>query len=142
MGSVGMAINILKNYGLQKLYMGFLPTWIREAVGLGCYFGTYEYLIRKFTHNGEVSLVGSLTCGGAAGISFWLFIYPVDYIKTLLQSDSLAKPVYKGSWDCYIQNKHKGVPVFFTGFGIMAVRSLVANAVGFSCFELGRKMVY
>jgi len=69
-------------------------------VGLGCYFGTYDALIRHFTHNGVVSLAGSLLAGGCAGIGFWIFIYPIDYVKTLVQADSLTKPQYRGSWHC------------------------------------------
>ncbi len=48
-----------------------------------------------------VSLVG----GAFAGISFWLFAYPMDYVKTLLQTDSLDKTnaKYKGMLDVYKQ---------------------------------------
>jgi hypothetical protein len=57
-------------------------------------------MIRNFTHDGKVNLVGSLISGACAGIGFWAFIYPIDYIKTLLQGDSLSKPQYRGSIHC------------------------------------------
>ena len=47
-----------------------------------------------------MNLAGSMLAGACAGIGFWAFIYPVDYIKTLIQGDSLVKPQYRGSWHC------------------------------------------
>jgi len=65
-------------------------------------------VIKRFTHNGKVDLAGSLLAGACAGIGFWAFIYPVDYVKTLLQGDSLAKPVYRGSLHCAAEEMKKG----------------------------------
>jgi hypothetical protein len=137
-----MAAQILREHGLRKLYLGFYPTVVRESVGLGCYFGVYDLLIRNFTHEGKVSLLGSLFAGGCAGLGFWAFIYPVDYVKTIVQSDSLTNPQYKGAWHCAKQEYLKGWQVFFRAFGIMMVRAIVANAVGFTCFEVGKTLVY
>jgi solute carrier family 25 carnitine/acylcarnitine transporter 20/29 len=99
-------------------------------------------LIKNFTHNGNVSLLGSLVAGACAGIGFWSFIYPVDYIKTLVQADSLDKPNFKGSWHCAREEVKKGYSVFFRGFGIMMARAAVVNSFGFLCFEVGKKIVY
>ena len=82
-------------------------------------------------------------CGGCAGVAFWALIYPVDYVKTIIQSDSLTAPQYKGNLDCArIQYQTKGIPVFFTAFPIMMMRAIVCNAFGFVCFEVGKKLVY
>lgn len=141
-GSVEMARTILKEHGLRKLYMGFVPTIIRESVGLGFYFGVYDLVIKRFTKNGKVELAGSLVAGACAGIGFWAFIYPVDYVKTLLQGDSLSKPAYNGMTHCAREELKKGYEVFFRGFGIMMARACVVNAFGFLCFEVGKKIVY
>ena len=137
-----MAKQIYQTHGLKTLYLGFCPTVIRESLGLACYFGTYEYLIQHFRTDGKVNLLGSLVCGGIAGMAFWVPTYPIDYIKTLMQGDSLTERKYSGMWDCFAKNKHRGVPVFFTGFGLMMVRSLVANSFAFMAFEVGKRMVY
>lgn len=39
----------------------------------------------------EASLWVSLIGGALAGISFWIFAYPMDYVKTLLQTDNLNR---------------------------------------------------
>jgi len=49
----------------------------------------YDELIAHFKHNGQVSLTGSLLSGGLAGLTTWAIIYPIDYVKTLIQTDSL-----------------------------------------------------
>lgn len=95
-----MATRIFQEHGLRKLYLGFYPTILRESIGLGCYFGVYDALIKNFTHNGNVNLWGSLLAGGFAGLGFWAFIYPIDYIKTVIQADSLTQPKFRGSWHC------------------------------------------
>jgi hypothetical protein len=48
-----------------------------------------------------ISLVG----GAFAGISFWAFAYPMDYVKTLLQTDNLerSQAKYQGTLDCFKQ---------------------------------------
>lgn len=42
--------------------------------------------------NGEVNKLGSLLSGGLAGVLTWTVMYPVDYVKTKIQSDSLENP--------------------------------------------------
>jgi len=54
---------------------------------------TYESIIRaslaKDQDPSEAPLSISLVGGALAGVAFWLFAYPFDYVKTLLQTDSL-----------------------------------------------------
>lgn len=53
------------------------------------YFGVYEKCIGFFKKDNNVSLAGSLLSGGLSGLACWISIYPIDYVKTLLQTDSL-----------------------------------------------------
>lgn len=141
-GSVRTAINIYKQHGLKALYKGFNPTWVRESM-LGIYFGTYDAFQNFFKSYNYDPQTSSLLSGGFAGVATWTVMYPVDYVKTIIQSDSLTKPEYKSSIDCFQrQVKTNGLPVIFTGFQIMIVRAFVANAAGFLCFETAKKMVY
>lgn len=83
-----------------------------------------------------------LLSGGLAGVATWTVMYPFDYIKTRIQSDSLTNPVYKDSMDCLKQEvNRKGLRVIFTGFQIMMARAFVVNAAGFLCFETAKKLV-
>lgn len=83
--------------------------------------------------------------GGLAGSGSWLFTYPIDYIKTLIQSDNLDKRKYKNAIDCVkIKYKEEGIRTFFKGLGVTMIRSFPVNGCGFMAFEfmmrkLGRR---
>lgn len=130
-----MAATIYREHGLKKLYLGFYPTWLRESV-LGVYFGVYDSL--KFyskAHNYNDKL-SSLIAGGIAGVCCWAVMYPMDYAKTRIQSDSLTAPQYKNGLDCIKKEVGaKGLSVIFTGFPVMVLRAFVVNAAGWLCFE-------
>lgn len=101
-GSVKTAIQIYKQHGFRKLYLGFNSTLLRETF-IGVYFGTYDFLKRFFTVDGKLSQHGSFLSGGISGVTTWFIMYPVDYIKTRVQSDSLDAPKYKNAIDCFKQ---------------------------------------
>jgi Mitochondrial carrier protein len=61
---------------------------LRESF-LGVYFGSYDFWMSFFRKDGEVSKVASFFSGGFAGATTWFIMYPVDYVKTRIQSDSL-----------------------------------------------------
>ena len=87
------AIKIYKNYGFRKLYLGFTSTLTRESNALAIYFTTYELLMRKLnSQSAPVSLTSALLAGGLAGVATWTLTYPLDYIKTLVQTDDIVKP--------------------------------------------------
>jgi solute carrier family 25 carnitine/acylcarnitine transporter 20/29 len=101
---------------------------------LGVYFGVYDFFMRYFRKKGEVSKVGSFISGGLAGAATWVVMYPVDYVKTRVQSDSLEKPQYKNSIDCFLKESKKGYRVVYNGFSIMVFRAFLVNGVGFLVF--------
>lgn len=124
-----------KQHGIQKVFLGMNSTILREALGLSIYFGVYDELIANFKNNGQVSLIGSLLSGGLAGLTTWGLIYPIDYVKTLIQTDSLEKPRYKSSVQCALEEfRTKPLSTFFRGVEIMLARAFIVNAFGFMCF--------
>jgi hypothetical protein len=60
--------------------------------------------MRLFAPKGEGSLsapiFAAFLAGGLAGCNSWLFTYPVDYVKTIMQSQNLEKIKYKSAWEC------------------------------------------
>lgn len=134
-GSIKTAVNMYKQHGIQKVFLGMNSTILREALGLSIYFGVYDELIANFKNNGQVSLIGSLLSGGLAGLTTWGLIYPIDYVKTLIQTDSLEKPRYKSSVQCALEEfRTKPLSTFFRGVEIMLARAFIVNAFGFMCF--------
>ena len=93
MGSLDASIKILKDYGIMGLYRGFVPTVIRSGFGNIFYFGAYETILRASINSSqkssEASVLARMIGGAVAGVFFMTSIYPMDYVKTVMQSDHL-----------------------------------------------------
>lgn len=130
-----------------SLYKGFSATFTREVPGFAIYFSTYHYLKEyyfKVINNGvnnEVNKVInklppslSFLFGGLSGSMAWLFIYPQDRIKTIIQSSTNdGKKIIRIIKDTY---KNGGVKSFYSGFGFAISRAILLHAGTFMMFEL------
>ncbi len=70
--------------------------------------------------------------GGIAGLLSWIIGYPVDFIKTKIQSQDLDNKSYRSILDCYLTNYRKyGLNGFTRGLFTVCLRAIPVNAVGF-----------
>ena len=146
-------INI-KNINTKFLYTGFSATITREVPGFAIYFSVYENLkYHTFTkYNKKINYINSFMFGGIAGVSAWVFIYPQDRIKTILQSHNIIQ-------NNTIQNnttlnnttlnntKHNfitvmndiyskgGIKYFYKGFSYAVVRAMFLHSGTFCMME-------
>lgn len=92
-------------------------------------------------------------CGGLAGIITWASIFPLDVIKTRVQTQVLQPdPVRTGeqqtllhaegrrtNWGAIQIAKHayqtEGAGVFVRGLGICSIRAFIVNAVQWAVYE-------
>ena len=105
----------------QEIFKGFSPTMIRESVSTGVYFSTYNYFKKAQFVDGDKNI---LLSGGIAGIFSWLFTYPIDVIKTRIQS---------GEAFTYRHAYSQGY--LFRGLGVCLFRSFLVNSIGFYIYE-------
>jgi solute carrier family 25 carnitine/acylcarnitine transporter 20/29 len=88
-----------------------------------------------------------LVCGGIAGIATWTSIFPLDVVKTRLQTQPLdtiprgqasqTQPLVRssdtrvlGSWEIARQAyRTEGLQVFVRGLGTCNIRAFIVNAV-------------
>ena len=95
--------------------------------------------MRSFVKPGQraadAPLSTSLFAGGVAGIAYWAFSYPIDYVKTTVQMDDLADRKYRGMIDFINKRKGDGIKSFYKGYGVCMLRSVPVNAGGFFVFE-------
>ncbi|WVF67581.1 hypothetical protein IAT40_002339 [Kwoniella sp. CBS 6097] len=147
-GPADCAVKLYKNGGgLKGIFKGQVPTMWRDGVGYGCYFMAYEALVQKHLRTtglarDQVSPLWAVTYGAAAGFALWFSIYPVDVVKSKLQTDSLdpAKRMYKGMIDCTIKTwRSQGVKGFMGGLAPTLIRSPFANGATFVAFELAMR---
>jgi len=117
-------------------------TLARDGPGSAAYFATYEIIKRKLTPKdadgkpGKLSLPAVMAAGGAAGIAMWIPVFPVDTVKSKLQSMPGHPTIGGVLRDLYSKG---GVKAFFPGIGPALARAVPANAATFLGVELAQQ---
>ena len=142
-GGVDVVRQLYREGGVRSVFRGSAMTLARDGPGSAAYFATYEYIKRKMTpvdENGKpvggLSLKAVIVAGGAAGVAMWLPIFPVDTVKSRLQSAE-GRPTIRGTVSgLYARG---GLKAFFPGIGPALARAVPANAATFLGVELAHK---
>jgi hypothetical protein len=121
------------------LFKGLSATFTREVPGFSIYFSTYEYLKNKFytSQNKEIDLVSSFVFGGISGSMAWIFIYPQDRIKTIIQSNNNGKANITELIKTTYQNG--GIRQFYSGFSLAIARAVLLHSGTFCMMEILNK---
>ncbi|KAJ2844038.1 Mitochondrial carrier protein ymc2 [Coemansia brasiliensis] len=143
-GPIDCIRQIYSSHGLGGIYKGQLPTILRELNGYGMYFMAYEALVQRTmarTGKARSDLSSGLVClyGAAAGFAMWLTSYPIDVVKSKLQTDGFAGAArkYSGSMDCLQKTiQQEGIKGLFRGITPCLLRAAPANAATFIGFEM------
>lgn len=146
--------------GVRGLYRAQVPTVLREGQAYGLWFLTYEFLVQRSvaaTGGKRDDLPAWKLCGfgAVAGLVLWVGSYPLDVIKSRMQSDpglvnqvpdSLAefraklatvgeKPRYDSMVDCarkiYLQSGFGG---FWRGIVPTLMRAIPCSAGTFAAY--------
>lgn len=97
-------------------FTGFLPCLMREIPAFGIYFSSYNYFLQN-----DIPIV---LAGGMSGLIGWGVTYPLDVIKTRIQS----------GYSKDIKDAYK-VGNLYRGYTICLLRAFPVNAVGFLSYE-------
>ena len=178
--SWAVARDVFRREGVRGFYFGGAVTAARDAIGYGFYFWTYELGSRWMesrllerrgdgvgggAESDPDSLLARhqdaakvLVCGGIAGIATWASIFPLDVIKTRVQTQAFAPsaetaPLLPGSEGsgrssqppprrrlgalAIARNAYReeGPRVFFRGLTVCSVRAFFVNAVQWAVYE-------
>eukprot|EP00164_Ancoracysta_twista_P008570 GFYU01012426.1.p1 GENE.GFYU01012426.1~~GFYU01012426.1.p1 ORF type:complete len:319 (+),score=66.15 GFYU01012426.1:192-1148(+) len=143
-GSFDCAVKLLRSQGLFRgLYAGFNATASRDVPSYGLYFGSYELVKRMLApEDGSAITPGRLAVAGAtAGVMSWIPIYPIDVVKSSLQSDA-SGTMYKGFMDCARQKYAQGgVGIFFRGLSPTIARAIPCHAAVFVSYEIALRQL-
>ncbi|KAI4220880.1 MAG: hypothetical protein L6R36_007296 [Xanthoria steineri] len=142
-GGVDVVRQLYKEGGIRSVFRGSAMTLARDGPGSAAYFATYEAVKRRLTPkdeaghlSGELSLTAVMTAGGAAGVAMWIPVFPIDTVKSRLQSAD-GRPTIGGTigglW------RSGGFKAFFPGIGPAMARAVPANAATFLGVELAHK---
>ncbi|EHY58897.1 Mitochondrial carnitine carrier [Exophiala dermatitidis] len=142
-GGIDVVRQLYKEGGIRSVFRGSAMTLARDGPGSAAYFAVYEYVKRSLSPKdkdgnatGELSLPAVMTAGGAAGVAMWIPVFPVDTIKSRLQSAE-GRPTISGTISSVYRSG--GIKAFFPGFGPALARAVPANAATFVGVELAHK---
>ncbi|KAJ9134782.1 hypothetical protein NKR23_g9984 [Pleurostoma richardsiae] len=162
--SWAVARDVWRAEGPRGFYFGGAVTALRDSVGYGFYFWSYELSTRwvaaassSIGQQGEGSASAEaakvLLCGGLAGIVTWASIFPLDVIKTRVQAQVFsAEPATLGEAGPLLGSgrgqkrlgaieiareayREGGVRLFFRGLTVCSVRAFIVNAVQWAVYE-------
>lgn len=135
------AVQVFRQQGVRGMCRGMLFTHLRDCPAYGCYFASYEFMARRFSKDGSMeglTTLSLLLAGGLAGQFSWLFNYPTDMVKTRFQADGTdaAHTRYRSYRDCIRRTfAEDGFRTFFHGFGPTILRAFPTNAATFFTVE-------
>jgi len=157
-----IAKGVLKKEGIKGLYCGGTVTALRDSFGYGWYFWSYELSTRMLGSwmrergmtSGSQDVAKTLLCGGLGGVISWASVFPLDVIKTRVQTQILGlgenaallgtESRAEGSTQqkrmgaikiARTAYRTEGAGVFFRGLGICSARAFVVNAVQWAVYE-------
>jgi len=141
---------ISSKYGIRGIYKGQNVTLLREAMGYGVYFWAYEKLVqREMALSGirreQISPGSAVLYGAAAGYVLWSVIYPIDVIKSRMQTDGFSPSdgqKYRSAVHCVRTVwRAEGISAFTRGLGPTLIRSPFANGATFLGFEMASRLL-
>ncbi|CAK7212790.1 carnitine transporter [Sporothrix bragantina] len=144
-GAIDVMRQLYKEGGFRSVFRGSVATLARDGPGSAAYFAAYEYIKQSLTPkdpvtgkaNGQLSLTAITVAGAGAGIAMWIPVFPVDTVKSRLQTSttpgltigSVVKELYGRG----------GFKAFFPGIGPALARAVPANAATFLGVELAHQ---
>jgi solute carrier family 25 carnitine/acylcarnitine transporter 20/29 len=134
MKQTNQVIKIKQYFNPFFMFKGLSATFTREVPGFAIYFSTYEYLKYTFytKNNNNISIISSFIFGGISGTMAWIFIYPQDRIKTIIQSNN-----NNSNYSTIINNIYKtgGFRQFYNGFTFAVARAILLHSGTFCTIE-------
>lgn len=141
-GPIDCMRQIYRESGFRGLYRGFFATLIRETPSYGAYFVSYEVLCRWLAPEGtdpkDLSGVRLMLAGGLGGIVGWASTYPIDVVKTIIQSDPPPGEKKVPSIGSTLRQIHQeqGLRSLFRGFAATVIRAFPTNVAILSTFHM------
>ncbi|KAL2754243.1 hypothetical protein ACRALDRAFT_2028702 [Sodiomyces alcalophilus JCM 7366] len=143
-GATDVVRQLYREGGIRSVFRGSAATLARDGPGSAAYFAAYEYIKRRLTPRdpatgkpqGELSLLAVTAAGAAAGVAMWIPVFPVDTVKSRLQTAEGSVSIGGVVRELYAKG---GFRAFFPGFGPALARAVPANAATFLGVELAHQ---
>ncbi len=135
-------------WGSKGIFRGFGITLLREAQAYGMWFLAFEYLVNKAQQStnktrNEIPAWQLAAFGALSGEILWLSSYPLDVVKSRVQSDGFGdKRKYRNWIDAMKQTiAESGARGLWRGIVPTLLRALPASAGTFMSVELALRVM-
>jgi solute carrier family 25 carnitine/acylcarnitine transporter 20/29 len=116
---------------------GLTATILRNTPANAVYLGNFELFKATYceaygVRPSEIPSSVVLACAGTGGITYWLACFPIDQVKSAMQTDSIISSERKYGTVMSTVGKlwsEGGVSRFFRGFAPCLIRAAPANGV-------------
>jgi len=102
-------------------------------------------MTQKGIKRDQVNPAKTVLFGAASGYTLWAVIYPIDMIKSRMQTDGFSPATgqkYRSTWDCVRTTwKTEGIKAFTRGLTPTLIRSPFANGATFLGFEMAMRVL-
>lgn len=142
--------HIYTTRGIGGIYRGFNITLLREVQAYGVWFLTYELLIdyirttRGYARREDITTPELLLSGALAGNALWLSSYPLDVIKSNIQSDKFGQESkYNGQISTATRAIYAagGARAFWKGIVPCLLRAVPCSAGTFAAVETALRLM-
>lgn len=145
-GVVQVTMQIIREDGFLGLFRGMTSTLVREVPGYFFFFGGYELSRYFLTPEGktvdDLGAVRLTFCGGIAGVSLWIAIFPADVIKSRIQILTQGSEKVPGFFETMFQIvRNEGPRALYKGLGPTLVRCFPACGALFVAYEGTQKLL-
>lgn len=133
-----MTRHILRTQGIRGLWVGMGAQFARDVPFYASFFGTYDTVVnygKRLPYEIPLEML-YLFAGGAAGVTGWAVVMPIDTAKSIIQTadkpESLIRTIAR-------VNRTNGWRSLFAGLNAALVRAFPANAALFLGYEVARR---
>ncbi|GMG46492.1 unnamed protein product [Ambrosiozyma monospora] len=160
--------SIYQAEGIKGLWKGQTTTLVREFGSSAAWFGAYEMTLEFFKSRNQKSVhldlaklqhnnkedydhrpLELLIAGGMAGMAYNGILFPVDTVKSIIQSQdhltgsngsvNSSNTVLGVSKMIYLKHGLKG---FYSGLGITMIKTVPASGIMFYSYETSKKQFF
>lgn len=142
-GPLDAAVRIARTEGLRGLFAGLPSVWMRDIPFNFVFLGSYETFCSLATWRSgkareQLGAAELFVCGGLAGVSGWSIVFPMDVVKSKMQTAPTATPT---SALQVIRHtlKTEGPRAFYRGWSAAVLRAFPANAALLMGVELSKR---
>jgi len=136
-GNMDCLQKVVAAEGPRGLYKGNLATMLREGPAFAIWFTVYHRVVKMIDASDEPAWWASAMAGAVTGVATWTSIYPVDVVKSMVQTLPEGAKASERNLAFIVRQmvKKGGVRSLYAGLGATLMRSLPVNVVTFPVYE-------